>query len=66
MRIKDVRAVAQRRERERTGLFFAEGARAAAIALELGWEVEAIACGGRPVARPRDGCWPKRGRAGSR
>jgi TrmH family RNA methyltransferase len=42
MRVRDVRALARRAERERTGLFFAEGARAAALALELGWAVEAV------------------------
>ena len=55
MRINDVRALAQRRERERTGLFFAEGARAAAIALELGWEVEVIACMRRAAGGPTAG-----------
>jgi TrmH family RNA methyltransferase len=42
MRVGDVRALARRAERERTGLFFAEGARAAALVFELGWTVEAV------------------------
>jgi TrmH family RNA methyltransferase len=50
MRVRDVRALARRAERERTGLFFAEGARAAALALELGWVVEAVVFASRAAA----------------
>ena len=50
--VKDIRALALKKERERTGLFVAEGLKLVMDALEAGWRLTALVYGTKVAAHP--------------
>ena len=50
--VKDIRALAQKRTREETGLFLAEGLKLVIDALDAGWEIETLVAAKAKISEP--------------